>query len=81
MRTGVPIVIDLDHFEEQVLVNAAKFPTAQIFNRAQWNKREVYTTVVNEDELKNVLDRDQDFVMKKGFNIILTSSTKDEAHL
>ena len=74
MREGVTMVIDLDFFEDQVLKNHAKFPTKQVFNRKVWNQPAVHKTVVDED-------KDHFEEMKKGFNIILTSSTEEEQHM
>ena len=84
MRTGRTFAINLSKttvdFTNEYTAGDEDFPSASVFDFADWRKEENHMKILKEGENKNVMGDPDSFVMNGGFMIVLlvASSTEDK---
>ena len=82
MRTGKPIAINLEKatvdFNNDYTAGDEDFPSATVFDFAEWRKEENHMKILKEGENKNIMGDVGAFMLHGDFMIILIISSNNE---
>eukprot|EP00350_Pseudokeronopsis_sp_OXSARD2_P009890 CAMPEP_0170547996 /NCGR_PEP_ID=MMETSP0211-20121228/6316_1 /TAXON_ID=311385 /ORGANISM="Pseudokeronopsis sp., Strain OXSARD2" /LENGTH=94 /DNA_ID=CAMNT_0010853273 /DNA_START=115 /DNA_END=396 /DNA_ORIENTATION=+ len=83
MKTGDALVLHVDKlnpdFKKEFNLEES-FPGDKIFNFGEWRRKEMYKTIVKEDEDVDVFGNKGWMEMKEEFTIVILCAAGDEKH-